>query len=160
VKIGLALRELHRDEQKLAHELLRVAERHRVDHEIYHLGRDLARWSQRHVREIADIGGRFGVDLDPQPTDEFALAKLVREKAGELVGRHPDASMLMLRDLRAIYVDASGVSVDWVMIAQAAQGLKDTELLALARRCHPDTLRQVRWANAKLKESCTQILVT
>ena len=30
----------------------------------------------------------------------------------------------------------------------------------LAERCHPDTLRQMRWANAKLKESATQALVS
>lgn len=30
----------------------------------------------------------------------------------------------------------------------------------LAERCHPDTLRQLRWANAKLKESATQALVS
>ncbi|OPC79681.1 hypothetical protein B4N89_00825 [Embleya scabrispora] len=160
MRIGLVLRELQHDEQKLAYELLRASERHRVDHEIHHLGRDLARWSQRHVRDIADIGDRFGVDLDPRPTGEPALSKLVREKAGGLVGRHTDASLLMLRDLRGIHVQASGVSVDWVMIAQAAQALRDTELLDLAQRCHPDTLRQLRWANAKLEESCTQILVT
>ena len=34
------------------------------------------------------------------------------------------------------------------------------ELLGLAERCHPDTLRQMRWANAKLKESATQALVS
>ncbi|MFF7244548.1 hypothetical protein ACFZBU_11700 [Embleya sp. NPDC008237] len=160
MKIALALQELHHDELDLARELLRVADRHRVDHEIHHLGGDLARWSQRHARDIADLGKRFDLHLDAEPTEETGVAHRLREKAGELIGRRPDASLLMLRDLREVYVKASGVSVDWVMIAQAARGLKDAELLALAQRCHPDTLRQVRWANAKLKESCTQVLIT
>jgi hypothetical protein len=30
----------------------------------------------------------------------------------------------------------------------------------LARTCHPQTLRQVRWADARLKESATQALVS
>jgi len=52
------------------------------------------------------------------------------------------------------------VSTDWEMLAQAAQGIVDTELLALTQQCHPDTLRQMRWANSKLKESSTQVLVS
>jgi len=31
-------------------------------------------------------------------------------------------------------------------------------MLALARRCHPETLRQARWAKAKIKESAPQIM--
>ncbi len=46
------------------------------------------------------------------------------------------------------------------MIAQVAQGIRDTDLLALAQRCHPQTLRRAEWANSRLKESATQILVS
>ncbi|AQZ64053.1 unnamed protein product [[Actinomadura] parvosata subsp. kistnae] len=52
---------------------------------------------------------------------------------------------------------ASGVSLDWELLAQ---GARRAGLLALARRCHPQTLRQLRWANARLKESATQPLVS
>jgi hypothetical protein len=160
VKINLLLQEMHRDENDLTHTLLRIAERHKVDHEIYHLGRDLARWSQEHVRTLAALGNRFGADLDPDPVDELKMAARVRAKASELTGRRPQAALLLLRDLREVYVQASGVSVDWEMLGQAAQGLQDTELLDVVQRCHPDTLRQMRWANGKLKESSTQILVS
>jgi hypothetical protein len=53
-----------------------------------------------------------------------------------------------------------GVSLDWEILAQTAQAMQDRELLATAERCHPQTLRQMRWANAKLKESSAQIMVT
>jgi hypothetical protein len=46
------------------------------------------------------------------------------------------------------------------MLAQAAQGIKHHDLLDVTQRCHPDTLRQVRWANAMLKVNSTQILVS
>ncbi|QTA36659.1 hypothetical protein [Streptomyces sp. CA-256286] len=160
MKIGLLLHELHRDENDLAHELLRVSERHKVDHEIYHLGRDLAHWSQNHVRELATLAERFDARLDPEPVDELKATERLREKAGELVGRRPQSALLLLRDLREVYIKASGVSVDWEMLGQAAQGLQDTDLLAAVQRCHPDTLRQLRWANGKLKESSTQILIS
>ena len=46
------------------------------------------------------------------------------------------------------------------MVAPVARGIRDTDLLALAQRCHPQTLRQAKWANSRIKESATQILVT
>jgi len=38
--------------------------------------------------------------------------------------------------------------LDWELLAQAAQATKDGELLAVTARCHLQTLRQMRWANA------------
>lgn len=53
MKCDLALRELHRSKKSLTVDLLKIADRHKVDHEIYHVVRDLARWSQQHVHELA-----------------------------------------------------------------------------------------------------------
>jgi hypothetical protein len=140
VRLGLALEELHRSENALAHQLLAVAERHKVEHELFHVGRDLATWSQDHVRRLAAFGDRYGVRLDAEPAGEPAL--------------------LLLRDLRSVFIHAQGVSADWEMVAQVAQGIRDTDLLALAQRCHPQTVRQATWANSRIKESATQILVS
>lgn len=160
MKIGLVLHELHHSENDLAHHLLQISERHKVDHEIYHLARDLARWSQRHVQEIAEIGDRYGQHLKHEAKDELNVVERIREKGSELVGRRPNAALLMLHDLREIYMKASGVSADWEMLAQAAQGIKHEDLLDVTKRCHPDTLRQMRWANAMLKVNSTQILIS
>jgi hypothetical protein len=70
----------------------------------------------------------------------------------------PEPAMLLLTDLRRVHTAASQVSVDWELLAQAAQALKDKALLDVASRCHPETLRQMRWANAMLKERAPQIL--
>lgn len=160
MKIGLVLHELHRSENDLAHELLQISDRHKVDHEIYHLGRDVAKWSQQHVRTIAEIGKNYGQDLDPEPEGEATLAEKLREKGSELMGRKSLPGLLLLRDLREIYMKASGVSADWEMLAQAAQGIKHTDLLDVTKQCHPETLRQLRWANAMLKVESTQILIS
>ncbi len=160
MRIGSALEELHRSENHLAHQLLTIAERHAAEPGIHHLGRDLAVWSQDHVRRIAPVGQRYGVELDPEPAGDPGLLDRVREGVGDRLGRRSDPALLLLRDLRSIYVDASGVSVDWELVAQAAQGVRDQELLELAQACHPDTLRQARWANSMLKESATQVLVS
>jgi len=160
MKFGLVLEEMHRSENDLAHHLLIISERHKVDHEIYHLARDLARWSQQHVRDIAAMGKNYGLDLDPEPRGEMGLMESIREKGSEMVGRRPETGMLLLRDLRELYLKACGVSADWELLAQAAQGMKDKDLLGLAEKCHPQTIRQMKWANGKLKESATQVLVS
>jgi hypothetical protein len=160
MKFDLVLQELHRSENALAQKLLHVSERHKVDHEIYHLGRDLAGWSQDHVRRIAEIAGDYGQDLDKEFKGEPGLPRRLRERGSELMGRRSGVALAMLIDLREVYTMAAGVSVDWEMLAQAAQGLKHRDLLDVCQRCHPETLRQMGWANGKLKEASTQILVS
>ncbi len=160
MRLGLALEELHRSENHLAHQLLAVAERHKADHEIFHVGRDLATWSQDHVRRLATFGDRYGVRLDPEPAGEPALLARVSEAVSDRLGRRSAPALLLLRDLRSLFTHASGVHADWEMVAQVAQSIRDTDLLALAQRCHPQILRQAKWANSRIKESATQILVT
>jgi hypothetical protein len=160
VKLGLALEELHRSENHLAHQLLAVAERHKADHELFHVGRDLATWSQDHVRRLAAFGPRYGVRLDPEPAGEPALLARLSEAVSDRLGRRSAPALLLLRDLRSLFMHAQGVSADWEMVAQVAQGIRDTDLLALAQRCHPQTVRQAAWANSRIKESATQILVS
>jgi hypothetical protein len=159
-KVGMAIRELHRSENDLAGELLQASDRHKVDHEIFYLGRDLARWSQDHVRELARIGRDYDLDLDADPEDDNTLVQKVRQKGAELLGRHHDPALLLLADLRRIHRMAAGVSLDWEILAQTAQALQDRELLSVTKDCHPQTLRQMRWANAALKENAAQIMVT
>ncbi|MFD0539909.1 molybdopterin oxidoreductase family protein [Actinomadura luteofluorescens] len=89
---------------------------------------------------------------------ETGLGAKLRGKGGELVGHRGPPGMPLLHDLRHVHVQAAGVSLDWEMIAQAARGNRDTALLRLVERCHPDTLRQMRWANAHLKQLSAQVL--
>jgi hypothetical protein len=158
-KVGLAISELHRAENDLAGELLQASDRHRTDHDIFYVGRDLARWSQEHVRELAKHGSKYGAELSAEPED-VGVMSAIRQKGAELIGRHHDPALLLLKDLREIHRKAAGVSLDWEILAQTAQALKDQELLGLSQKCHPQTLRQLRWANAMLKTNAAQIMVT
>ncbi len=162
-KLKLVIRDLHHAERRLARQLWRLADRHQADHEIHHVARDLARWSQRHVRELARVGRRHGVrlaaDADGDGEVGHPAGASARRRASRMVGRRSAPAILLLADLRRLYRDASTVSLDWELLAQAAQAARQPDLLALATSCHPDTLRQARWANAKLKELAGQALV-
>jgi hypothetical protein len=159
-KVGAAIEELHRAEDDLAGALLNVSDRHKVDHEIFYVARDIARWSQEHVRRLSEVGANYDLELDPAPEDEATMLARMKQKGAELTGRLHEPTVLLLADLRHIHRTAAGVSLDWEVLAQTAQAMKDTELLTTAQECHPETLRQMTWANAKVKETAAQIMVT
>jgi hypothetical protein len=158
MKLGLAIRELHRSENSLAADLLKMSDRHKAEHSIFHVARDLAGWSKEHVHELTDVGQRYGVNLRDNPKDDSGPLAALRQRTSDLLSSRSESGLLLLADLRRAHRKAAGVSLDWELLAQAAQALKDAELLELCQRCHPQTLRQMRWANAMLKELSPQIL--
>jgi hypothetical protein len=157
VKIKLAIRELHRSERKLAHHLNVTAARHISDQDIYHLAHDLAKWSQQHLTELAENGRRYGLHLTSNPRTG-AVTGFVQARMSAVLRKRPEPGLLLLADLRRVYRLAACTSVDWELLGQVAQAVKDQELLSLTSRCHPDTLRQMRWANAMLKDLSPQVL--
>lgn len=160
MRIALALRELHRAEKSLARTLVVVADRHRTEHEVHHVARDLAGWSRTHVHELAKAAGNYDLRLDDDPPSSEGPLAPVRRKLSELMGRRDEPGVLLVADLRRIHRAAAGVSLDWELLAQGAQAVKDTDLLALASRCHPQTLRTLKWSNAMLKTLSPQVLAS
>lgn len=160
MKMDLVLRELHRSENRLADELLKVAERHRAEHEIHHVGRDMARWSQEHAGELSEVAENYGLRLSAHKRDRPHVLGRVREKASTALGRRQEPSVLLILELRHLHRRSAGVSLDWELLGQGAQAVKDRELLALTKRCHPQTLRQMRWTNAMLKMLSPQVMAS
>ena len=61
MKIGPVIRLVRSGEVRLAGEFSRIGERHKTDHEVYHLTRTLANMSRRHVENLSRFGGRYPV---------------------------------------------------------------------------------------------------
>jgi hypothetical protein len=160
MKLGLAIRELNRSETSLARDLVKVADRHVVEHEVHHVAHDLAGWSRAHVRELAGAARAYDVDLSGEVPASARPVTALRTKLAELSGRRPEPGLLLIADLRRLHRKAAGVSLDWELLAQGAQAVKDPDLLELAGRCHPQTLRQLKWANAMLKILSPQVLAS
>lgn len=158
--ITLTLRTLHHGERDLVDELLTLSERHRTEHEVYHVATDVAAWSREHVRRLADTAAHYGLDLTGPPDDSHRLFATVRKKVSESVGRSPHPGLLLLRDLREAQLSATHNTVHWEMLAQAAQAAKDTRLHTLASFCHPRTVRQARWTNTLIKNLSPQVLTS
>jgi hypothetical protein len=155
MKIGLAVGEVVAAEAELAESLLEVGERHRAEQDVYHLTRTLARWAQARVAALESFAEQYGADLD-----SGGPLAAVHERGAELRGGAPDPGVLLLRDLRDLYLRAARTSVAWTMLGQAAQAARDPELLRCVDGCHPETLRTMRWTLTRLKQGSPQILTT
>lgn len=158
--IRLVLRQVHDGEAELEAELHVIAERHRTDHEVRHVAVDLARWSLLNRQRLATLPDRYGDRLDSNldAQDSPTLVERMREKTAEVVGHRPEPGLLLLRDLRHLYLLASGNSMLWTMLGQAAQGAKDTDLLEVVTECQDRTVRQTVWCNSMVKALSAQTL--
>jgi hypothetical protein len=162
VSLGLAIGQLAEAEERLVAEFERVRERHRADQDVYHLSATLAGISRAHLSALAPFAQRYGgEDVDANGSGPASgLLGTVREKASELTGRRPESGMLLLRDLRELYLLASDASLGWTVVGQGAQAVRDRELLDVVSECHRDTLRQLRWVTTRIKQAAPQALTT
>ncbi len=152
-KIGLALRELHRSELRLTRSLEAIAARHHNDHAICHVATDLAQWSREHVALVSETGDRYGVRLRAHPRTA-AVTESAQRWISDRLGRRPEPALLLLADLRRLHrLAAGGVSLDWELLAQGGRRRSKIRIFSRSRSAAtPQALRQMRWANAMLKE--------
>jgi hypothetical protein len=156
--VQYALRRVHHGENEAVKDLMRLAERHRVEHEVHHVCRDLASWSKEHVTLLARHAADYDLDLDDDADAPDGAASHLREVVATALGRRSEPGLLLLEDLRHLYLRTAENSLAWEMLAQIAQARRQRDLLALTEKCHPRTLRQVRWANTTIKTQAPQIL--
>lgn len=156
--IEYALLRIHSGEKSIVADLMRIAERHHAEHEVHHVARDLADWSSEHVRRLADHATRYGLRLDSVPDSSHASTEKLRATVSVMTGRRPEPAIQLLEDLAELYRRASDNSLAWEMLAQIAQAQHEKELLAITAECHPQNLRQIRWANTMIKTLTPQAL--
>jgi hypothetical protein len=160
MKTGLeyALRRVHHGESELADQLTRAAEKHRSDHEVHHVSLDLAGWSRLNVAALAEAAQGYGIELSGEADEPGPVRRLLDSAAGRMPGKAP--GLVLLEDLRDLYLAASETSLAWEMLAQHAQARRERDLLELTSRCHPQTLRQLRWVNTMIKTLSPQVLAS
>jgi ferritin-like metal-binding protein YciE len=155
-----ALRAAHAAENALVGRLDDVASRHSDEAEAYHVSRDLLMWSRRHIGRLAAAADARGLDLHSEPWGPGSLVH-ASDGARRVTGSAaPTQSAALLEDIRAVYLAAAETSTAWEMLAQYAQAARDADLLSVVSRCHPETLRQMRWANTMLKTLSPQVLTS
>lgn len=160
--VGELLKQLHQAEGDLAEEHRTVGERHAVEHDVFHTCHTLAEQCLEHANRLRPFVERYGgtvVEVREEPGPWATLMAAVRRTVAETSGRRPEPGLLLLRDLRDLSLSITECDVLWVMAGQAAQVLRDRELLDLVTSCDEQVMTQLRWAKTRIKEASPQILV-
>ncbi|GGJ23012.1 hypothetical protein [Paenarthrobacter histidinolovorans] len=150
MKLPVYLGLLHKAEGTLAQSFRQVAEGHGHEPDVHFLCQALADQCQEHQQALQPIIDRYGeVDHDDEP-ERLQADGLQNTRSGP-VG--------LLRDLQDLYLLASLVDITWTMIKQAAQGLRDKELLSIVNDCDGQTSTQLKWLQTRMKQAAPQALI-
>ena len=161
MRLAKGISQLHQAEKDLADEYGRVADRHAVEHDVYHMCQLLASQCQSHAERLGPFAERYGGKLRDVDAPELweSFMGTVRRKNAELLGRSKHTGLLLLRDLRQLYLLAAETEINWWMVRQAAMAARDSELAELFETCHEETCNQLKWIKTKVKEASAQVLV-
>jgi hypothetical protein len=151
-----ALRRVHHGENEVAQHLTRLSTRHERDPEVHHVAADLAGWSALNIARLADAAEAYDVSLAREPDRPGPVRHAIDAVASTADGRAP--AIVLLEDLRDVYLVAGETSLAWEMLAQHAQARREPDLLQVTAECHPQNLRQLRWANSMIKVLSPQAL--
>jgi hypothetical protein len=140
---------LHQAQCRLGDAFDAVADGHRDETEIVHIGRKLAQQCRAHAERLAPFAQRYGDDAGDEPDDLHSDL---------FHGPRPDAFGL-LRDLHDLYLMTAETDVVWTLVGQAAQGARDRELLGVVTDCEQETVIQMKWCETQLRQRAPQVLV-
>jgi hypothetical protein len=161
MNLDKAIEDVQDAEAELATQLRTVGERHAVEHDIYHLGHMLAQQCADHVERLAPFAEKYGGTVNPERiNDSPSMLSTIRQKSAELIGRSEKPGLLLLHDLRHLYLTAQQAEVAWVILVQAAQAIRDAKLLSVSETCREQAETCGKWLRTKIKESSPQILAT
>jgi hypothetical protein len=162
VYVGPLLKRIHGAETDLAEEYRKTGERHAVEHDVFHTSHTLAKQCIAHANSLQPFleryEGRSPGPVDEEPGPWANVLAGLRRKMAEAVGRRELPGLLLLRDLTNLYLAVAECDVLWVLAGQAAQVLRDTELLDVITRCDEQTKTQMKWLKTRLKEAAPQTL--
>lgn len=140
---------LHRSQIELGKAFHEIASEHRADPEMFHTCERLARQCEEHSQQLEPFVGRYSEEAEEEP--ERLHSELFRGTRSGGLG--------LLRDLQDLYLMAAECDICWTVIGQAAQGIRDKELLSVVQDCESETAIQMRWLRTRMKEAAPQALV-
>jgi len=139
----------HRSEVKLAEAFREVAESHAEEAAVFHTAPRLAGECEEHAERLQPFAERYGEEAPEEP-DRLHSDLFAGTRKGPLG---------LLRDLHDLYVMGAEVDMSWTLIAQAAQGARDSDLLDVVEECEKETANQMDWLRTQMKQAAPQALV-
>ena len=160
MQIGRSLAILHEAQTDLADELRKVADRHASEHDVYHVCHTLAKLCDAIGHRLEPVAERYGKEVPDEDPDGAwpRILGAVRSSTGAIAARSSKSGLLLLRDLRELYLAAQECLIDWTMVSQAAKATRDQDLISLAEDGQSETARIIEWAKTRIKVAAPQAL--
>lgn len=136
-------------EKLLAEALEKVAHHHKDEPDVLQTCTMLSAWSLLHSGKLQPFIAKYAEKKSAEP-DRLNEALFNGVRSGALG---------LLRDLHDLWLLASEVDLCWIVISQAALGLRDKELEALCTAFKKDTRRQLDWLMTRIKQAAPQTLI-
>ncbi len=136
-------------EKLLAEAFDKVARHHQDEPDILQTCTKLSAWSLQHHGRLQPFVAKYSEGKSSEP-DRLHKALFDGTRSG---------SLGLLRDLHDLWLLANEVDLCWVMISQAALGLRDEELKATCGEFKTDTKRQLDWLMTRMKQAAPQALM-
>jgi hypothetical protein len=140
---------LHRAALDLAEGFRKVGEAHAAEVDVYHTCLTLAKQCEAHAEKLKPFVDRYGEEKPEEPEQLYH----------EFFKQTRSGSLGLLRDMQDLYMMASACDISWTMIGQAAQGLRDRELLEVVYSCEMETANQMKWIRTRMKVAAPQTLI-
>jgi hypothetical protein len=158
--VGPLLKRIHGTETDLAEEYRKTGERHAVEHDVFHGCHTLAKECVARANLLRPFVERYAGERpeteDEEPSTTENVLALLRRKMSEAVGRRESPGVLLLRDLTNLYLAVGECELLWTQARQAAQVLRDVELVELASRSIEQLTIELRWLKTRVKEAAPQ----
>ena len=140
---------LHKAELHLADAFRQVGDAHREEPDIYHLCRQQAQRCDAHAQRLQPFAQRYAEDAPKEP--DRLHSELFRGTRTGGIG--------LLRDLQDLYLMAAECDICWTVVGQAAQGVRDHDLLDVVNTCEGQTAVQLKWLRTRMKQAAPQALI-
>jgi len=140
---------LHKAQANLAAAFREVADGHPEEVDVVHICNRLAQECDRHAEQLAPFVERYGED-PPEEPDRLHSEIFKGSRSGGLG---------LLRDLQDLYLMAAECDISWTLVGQAAQGLRDDDLLEVVQSNEQGTALQLKWLRTRMKQAAPQALV-
>ena len=158
-RIAHALDDVRAAETELADELRAVGERHAADVDVYHVAHLLASRCGQQLELLAAHANRGDSYAPTDGGGSTSLLERVRRAGSDLLGHEEASGLLLLSDLRDLYVLAHRAELAWVVLLQVARAARDPDLVSAATQGREEAERRWKWVRTKIKESSPQVLL-
>jgi hypothetical protein len=140
---------LHRAQVALAGAFREVGAAHADEADIAHLCEQQARHCDERARQLGPFAARYAEEAPEEP-----------ERLHSALFQGPrEGGLALLRDLQDLYLMTAECDICWTVVGQAAQGIRDQELVEFVQHSATATTIELAWLRGRMKQAAPQALV-